>query len=117
MLVRMTGTYVLLLCASVALAGERPEIPLWKSGAPGSEGKTAKEVIEAPNKDHGYLKVTEVHKPTLTVFLPPADKATGAAMIIAPGGGHRFLNLDQEGTYVAEDLSRIGVAGLVLKYR
>jgi endo-1,4-beta-xylanase len=38
-------------------------------------------------------------------------------MIIAPGGGHRFLNFDQEGTYVAEYLNSIGVAGFVLKYR
>jgi acetyl esterase/lipase len=53
----------------------------------------------------------------LTAFLPPVDKATGAAMIIAPGGGHQFLNFDQEGTYVAEYLNSIGVAGFVLKYR
>ena len=74
-------------------------------------------MVEAPNKDHGYLKVTGVHQPSLTVFLPPADKATGAGMIIAPGGGHAFLNFDQEGTYVAEYLNSIGVAAFVLKYR
>lgn len=106
-----------LLFTSVAFAAEHPEVPLWTGGAPGSEGKTAKEVAEAPNKDHGYFKVTEVHNPSLTVYLPAADKATGAAMIIAPGGGHRFLNYDQEGTYVAEYLNSIGVAGFVLKYR
>ena len=113
----MTALRTLLLCASVALAADRPEVPLWPNGAPGSQGKTAREVDEAPNKDHGYLKVTEVHNPTLTVFLPPPDKATGAAVIIAPGGGHRFLNFDQEGTYVAEYLNSIGITGLVLKYR
>ena len=113
----MTALRTLLLCASVALAADRPEVPLWPNGAPGSQGKTAREVDEAPNKDHGYLKVTEVHNPSLTVFLPPPDKATGAAVIIAPGGGHRFLNFDQEGTYVAEYLNSIGVTGLVLKYR
>ena len=43
-----------------------------------------------------------VHQPSFTVYLPPADKATGTAMIIAPGGGHAFLNFDEEGTYVAE---------------
>jgi len=107
---------VLALCGAV-LAADHPEIPLYRYGAPGSEGKTAAEVDEPPNQAHGYLKVTQVHKPSLTVFLPPADKATGAAMIIAPGGGHQFLNFDQEGTYVAEYLNSIGVAGLVLKYR
>ena len=113
----MTPIRVFLLCAGAALAADHPEVLLWSNGAPGSEGKTAKEVIEAPNKDHGYLKVTEVHKPSLTVYLPPAEKATGAAMIIAPGGAHRFLNFDQEGAYVAEYLSSIGVAAFVLKYR
>jgi len=94
-----------------------PEVLLWPDGAPGSEGKTGQEVVEAPNPAHGYLKVTNVHKPSVTVFLPPAEKATGAAVIIAPGGGHQFLNFDQEGTYVAEYLNTIGVAGFVLKYR
>jgi len=108
---------VFLLFSSLALAADRPEIPLWANGAPGSEGKTAKEVDEPPNKDHGYLKVTGVNNPSITVFLPPRETATGAAMAIAPGGGHQFQNFDQEGTYVAEYLNSIGVAGFVLKYR
>jgi endo-1,4-beta-xylanase len=101
----------------MALAADRPEVPLWANGAPGSEGKTAKEVAEPPNQEHGYLKVTGVHSPSLTVFLPPLETASGAAVVIAPGGGHQFLNFDQEGTYVAEYLNSIGVAGFVLKYR
>jgi len=106
-----------LLLPGLALAADHPEVPLWAHGAPGSEGKTAKEVDEAPNKDHGYLKVTGVHNPSITVFLPPRETATGAAMVIAPGGGHQFLNFDQEGINVATYLNSIGVAGFVLKYR
>jgi endo-1,4-beta-xylanase len=106
-----------LFVSGLALAADHPEIPLWANGAPGSEGKTAKEVYEPPTKDHSYLKVTSVHNPSLTVFLPPRETATGAAMVIAPGGGHQFLNFDQEGTYVAEYFNSIGVAGFVLKYR
>jgi endo-1,4-beta-xylanase len=101
----------------MAVAADHPEVPLWANGAPGSEGKTAKEVDEPPNQEHGYLKVTSVHNPSLTVFLPPIETASGAAVVIAPGGGHQFLNFDQEGTYVAEYLNSIGVAGFVLKYR
>lgn len=107
----------LFLTASSMRAAGNVEVPLWAKGAPGSEGKTTAEVVEPPNDAHGYLKVTGVHNPSLTVYLPPPDKATGAAMIIAPGGGHRFLNFDQEGTFVAEYLNSIGVAGFVLKYR
>ena len=113
----MRATWLVLLLCGVSPAATPNEIRLWPNGAPGSEGKTAAEVVEAPNKDHGYLKVTGVHQPSLTVFLPPAEKATGAGMIIAPGGGHAFLNFDQEGTYVAEYLNSIGVAAFVLKYR
>ena len=112
-----TVVCVSLIFSGLALAADPPEIPLWANGAPGSEGKTAKEVDEPPNKDHGYLKVTSVHNPSITVFLPPRETATGAAIVIAPGGGHQFLNFDQEGTYVAQYLNTIGVAGMVLKYR
>src|SRR5579872_3144247 len=114
---RATAVLLCLLLSGLALAADHPEIPLWANGAPGSEGKTAKEVDEAPNQSHGYLKVTGVHNPSITVFLPPRETATGAAMVIAPGGGHQFLNFDQEGTYVAQYLNSIGVAGFVLKYR
>jgi acetyl esterase/lipase len=110
-------TICILALSGAALAVDHPEVVLWSQGAPGSQGKTGQEVDEPPNQAHGYFKVTGVHKPSVTVFLPAADKATGAAMVIAPGGGHQFLNFDQEGTYVAEYLNSIGVAGFVLKYR
>jgi endo-1,4-beta-xylanase len=99
---RITAVWVPLILSGLALAADHPEIPLWANGAPGSEGKTAKEVDEQPNKDHAYLKVTSVNDPSITVFLPPPGTATGAAIVIAPGGGHQFLNFDQEGTNVAE---------------
>jgi len=114
---RITAVCVPLILSGLALAADHPEIRLWANGAPGSEGKTAKEVDEPPNKDHGYLKVTGINNPSVTVFLPPRETATGAAIVIAPGGGHQFLNFDQEGTNVAEYLNTIGVAGFVLKYR
>jgi len=114
---RITAVCVPLILSGLALAADHPEIRLWANGAPGSEGKTAKEVDEPPNKDHGYLKVTGIDNPSVTVFLPPRETATGAAIVIAPGGGHQFLNFDQEGTNVAEYLNTIGVAGFVLKYR
>jgi acetyl esterase/lipase len=114
---KQTAVCLSLFLSTVALAADRPEIPLWSNGAPGSEGKTAKEVDEPPNQAHGYLKVTSVNNPSITVMLPPRETATGAAIVIAPGGGHQFLNFDQEGTYIAQYLNSIGVAGFVLKYR
>lgn len=68
----------------------------------------------APAGDH---VVTQVHNPSITVYLPAKDRATGAAVVIAPGGGHRELWSDHEGHNVARWLSERGVAGFVLKYR
>lgn len=54
---------------------------------------------------------------TLTPFLPDADKANGAAVIVAPGGGFRWLSMGNEGWEVAEALAEQGIAAFVLKYR
>jgi acetyl esterase/lipase len=92
-----------------------PQIYLWPKGAPGSEGVTAKEQW-LPSKD-GFHRVTNVHNPSITVFLPPKIKATGAAFVICPGGGHSHLAMDLEGSQVAERLNRMGIAAFVLKSR
>jgi endo-1,4-beta-xylanase len=92
-------------------------VPLWANGAPGSEAMAGKPELVIPAKPGDSTHLSQVHNPSLLVYLPPKDKATGAAMIIAPGGGHRFLSIDTEGTNVAEWLSSIGVAAFVLKYR
>lgn len=86
-------------------------IPLWKDGAPGFENrKTEKE--EA--KDYW---VKNVHNPSLTVFLPPAGKATGSAVVVCPGGGHRLLVYNAEGVDAARYLNSLGITVFVLKYR
>ncbi len=54
---------------------------------------------------------------TLTPFLPEPDKANGAAVIVAPGGGFRWLSMGNEGWEVAEALAEQGIAAFVLKYR
>lgn len=74
------------------------EFPLWPNGAPGALGKTPKDI------------------PTLTPFFPTPDKATGAAMIICPGGGYGSL-APYEGENYAWWLTNQGIAGFVLKYR
>lgn len=91
------------------------EIPLWPNGAPGSEGKTGEEKTRLA--ENGERVVSNVHKPSITPYLPPKEKSTGAAVIIAPGGGHRELWTDHEGHNVARYLSARGVAAFTLKYR
>ncbi len=86
-------------------------VHLWPNGAPGFEAK--KDLPETKSGNN----VTGVHNPSLTVFLPEAGHATGAAVVVIPGGGHRFLVVDKEGTTVAKWLAAHGIAAFVLKYR
>ena len=90
---------VALFCA-MAFAQAQPTnpIPLWPSGAPGALGTADKDI------------------PTLTAFFPKADVATGAAMVICPGGGYGGLAA-HEGEAYAMFLRDMGIAGFVLKYR
>jgi len=105
----------LLLVFGVAKAEEHTAILLWPSGAPGSEGKTAQEAVRlTPPGEH---IVSSVHRPSVTPYLPSKETATGAAVVVIPGGGHVELWMDHEGYNVAEFLSAHGVAAFVLKYR
>ncbi len=107
---------ILLLPTVVQAAGNPGEILLWPNGAPGSEGKTNAESVRIaqPTGDH---VVTGVNKPSITPYLPAPGRATGAAVIVTPGGGHSELWIDHEGHNVARWLSDHGVAAFVLKYR
>lgn len=101
-----------LLLAFAPIAASEPQIvPLWANGAPGSEAYR-NEVERAQD-----YWVRNIHQPSLTVFLPPKEKATGAAVIVAPGGGHRELVFNAEGVDAARYFNQIGVAAFALKYR
>ena len=95
-------------------AAPRPVVLLWSGDAPGSAGKVGDEKIRMQQDDQ---IVSSVHRPSIAVYLPPKGKATGAAVIVAPGGGHRELWITHEGYRVAEWLSQHGIAAFVLKYR
>jgi acetyl esterase/lipase len=106
-----------LLASTEPFVTQAPMIKIWPGVAPGSEGKTAPERwIEGSTPDSLH-RLTDVHVPSLTVYLPPKEKASGAAIIIAPGGGHRYLTIDLEGDWVAKKLNEIGVAAFVLRSR
>lgn len=79
--------------------GDREVHLLWPGGAPGALGDEA------------------VDKPKITVYLAPREKATGAAVVICPGGGYRVVAADHEGRQVAEWLNSLGVSAFVLQYR
>lgn len=90
----------LTLTASDLIAADTHKaIPLWADGAPGAKG--------AQDGD----------KPSLTIYLPAKQKATGAAVVICPGGGYGHLAMDHEGHQIARWLNSFGVAGFILQYR
>ena len=91
-------------------------IELWPGAAPGSEAWTHEELVLADGVTGGP-RIWNVVSPTITPFLPDPALANGTAMIIAPGGGFRFLAQDYEGTDLADWLTARGVAAFVLKYR
>jgi endo-1,4-beta-xylanase len=91
-------------------------IPLWPNGAPGSEGKTGAEVGKPAGPERGFTTLTNVHNPSITPYLPK-ERATGAAVVVLPGGGHRNLAIGHEGYNVGEWLAAHGVAAFVVKYR
>ena len=90
-----------LLLASVAFAAaDHPVVPLWANGAPGSEARKSE-----PEKVAGS-NVSNVHNPSLTVYLPPKDRATGVAVIVAPGGGHQRHAIQHEVPFHASPQAR-----------
>jgi acetyl esterase/lipase len=94
-----------------AAAAQKPIVEvLWPRGAPG-----ARPDATAETHDRGHVR--NVHTPAISVYLPPRDRATGACVVICPGGGYGVLAMEHEGTEIAAWLNRIGVAGVILKYR
>lgn len=91
-----------------------PTVPLWSNGAPGSEGKTADEKYRIVGD---LLVVSGVHRPSIALYLPAKEKATGAGIIVAPGGSFREIWITHEGYRVADWLAQHGIAAFVLKYR
>ncbi len=93
-------TVVAVLSLSYLAAAAEPKVELlWPEGAPGAKG------------------TAEGDKPSLTIYLPPPEKATGTAVVICPGGGYGHLAVDHEGHQIAQWLNSFGVAGFIVQYR
>jgi len=86
-------------------------IPLWGNGAPDFEE------LQLEEEEAEDYWVKNIHNPTLTAYFPASGKSNGTAVLIFPGGGHRLLVIDAEGTYAQEHLNKFGITAFVLKYR
>lgn len=103
-------------------AEDLPQIKLWPGTPPGKIAATQPE-LDTSGPDgrmvagKPVIRLGHVSEPMITVYSPPADKNTGAAVIVCPGGGYNILAYDLEGSEVCEWLNTIGVTGVLLKYR
>lgn len=107
----LTAT-ALIIC--FALHSQRV-IPLYDGTIPNS--KPAPDEEKASKDANGFVIVSKISKPTLTIFLPAREKANGTAVIIFPGGGYYVNAIKHEGTDIAELFAKAGIAAFVLKYR
>lgn len=101
---------------STELSAQPFTVKLWPDGIPGSK-TDASYVEEIITSEGRTTRCNRVVNPDLTVYLPPAGKGNGAAVLVCPGGGYTTLAFDHEGNAVARWLSENGIAGIVLKYR
>jgi len=100
-------------------------VEVWPGEPPDESATIAAERIRmSPRLDRTKVEVTEptrlitdVSKPTLTIYRPAKDKESGTAIIICPGGGYWDLYWQLEGEEVSAWLNSIGATGIILKYR
>jgi acetyl esterase/lipase len=111
----LLSVLLIVLCAGAAPSASDP-IPLWPDAiAPGDKGDIGAEYnkTEAENK----IRITNVTRPTISIHRPPAEKDTGAAVLVCPGGGYNVLAMDIEGADVVKWLNENGITAVLLKYR
>ncbi|MFL5747434.1 MAG: alpha/beta hydrolase [Niastella sp.] len=100
--------FALITCAQTVM-------PLYPDSVPNS--KPVPDEEKADTGTSGRIMISKISRPTLTVYLPPKEKANGAAVIVIPGGGYRAVAAVHEGSEVAKRFNDMGVTAFVLKYR
>lgn len=93
-------------------------ITLFPDGAPGEKVQlTEKSETSGETGGKPVISVTNVSTPTIALYPAPKEKATGAAMVVCPGGAYNFLSYNMEGTEICEWLNDLGITAVLLKYR
>ncbi|MGL4552742.1 MAG: alpha/beta hydrolase [Gemmataceae bacterium] len=115
---RTVPLLALLAALPLSAADDKPAVlDVWPDGKPpGVSAVKGGEAVQPDNpKARKVMRITDIDRPTLTVFRP--EKPNGASVVICPGGGYSILAWDLEGTEVAKWLNGLGVTAAVLKYR
>jgi acetyl esterase/lipase len=113
--------FVSMVALGLAVAGNAAEpevVDVWPEGKiPGATAAPGPDTVQPPKAtdEKPVLRLTDITRPTLSIYRPTKEQDTGAAVVIAPGGGYHILAWDLEGEEVASWLNSIGVTGIVLK--
>jgi acetyl esterase/lipase len=107
-------TFIVLSFFINSMNAQTPIVKLWPDKIP---GVISNSTYQENSEKKDILWITKVTDPTITIYLPASEKATGTAVVICPGGGYGGLAYDYEGIEIASFFNSIGVAGIVLKYR
>lgn len=108
----------IMITGIMAKAQDKPVL-LFPQGAPGETTVLTEKASSDGNPVGGatVLRITDVSAPTVTVYQAPDEVASGAAVIVCPGGGYNILAYDLEGTEVCQWLNEMGITAVLLKYR
>lgn len=104
---------LLFSCGSFLALSQNHTLPLWNGTPPLQNSSELKE----ESTQQGILRIANVQTPTIEVYLPTKQAATGEAVVIFPGGGYAILAYDWEGTDFAKWFNAQGIAAIVVKYR
>ena len=106
-------------CMMESVMAQSDPVLLFPDGAPGETTKLVEKADTDGGKTGGetVLRITDVSEPTITVYPASQELASGAAMVVCPGGGYNILAYDLEGDEVCEWLNDLGVTAVLLKYR
>ena len=113
---RLFSILVIIIFCTGTFAQTSQIIYLWPGKVPGELKEKQANVVEPARKDN-ILRISEITNPAMKIFLPEKSSVNGAAIIICPGGGYRFLSYDLEGTEIASWLNKLGFTAIVLQYR
>ncbi len=99
---------------SVLAASDPQTMEMWPGPPPGETGSIGEETVTKLS-DGKTKGISNVSKPTITVYRPESN--TGLAMVVCPGGGYSHLAWDHEGEQIARWLNENGITAVLLKYR
>jgi acetyl esterase/lipase len=112
----MKSTILFLFLAIAMHSAAQTIIPLYPGDVPNSKPYAMKE-IRMENQYGLLFGFRKISEPTLEVYIPDEKTATGTAVIICPGGGYEMESYRMEGTEIAKEFVRNGIAAFILKYR